>query len=514
MNSDVPTTSFNKAASSFEIIACVDSKYGIARHREIPWDCSADLRYFHRITKCHVCIMGRNTHDEIRNKFGDTLLPKRLCVVISKSTDGISPNASVYRTLNEALSALTGVLRKIFVIGGEQLFAEAIYHPLMERIHITNIPIDFGCDLYFPLDENQLRRCQHLQVESSNALYDISDETIVDNVATKSENSADIIGARVTDNSHECVYNNVDVRVLVLRANWTGESKYLRTLSRIISMPTHTNRTDTSTSTVFGQRLSFKLRARAHALTRYKYPILPIFTTKRVPFMTVLDELLWFISGETNVRALHAHGVKIWDGNTSREYLDRRGLHYYEVGETGPIYGAQWRNWNGVGIDQLRGICDSLRKDPFSRRHVLSAWNPEQLHLMCLPPCHFACVFTVLPDNMGAPKYLCTQVTMRSGDMFLGVPFNVASYALLTHMIACICGLTAKKLVICIADCHVYDNHRSAVETQLTRSARGFPRLVMSDKTRSYKYLDEFQRDDFTIVGYFPHPTIRADMVA
>ena len=242
-----------------------------------------------------------------------------------------------------------------------------------------------------------------------------------------------------------------------------------------------TDRTGTGTLSVFGRQLRFDLAAG-----------FPLVTTKRVHVRSVVEELLWFLRGDTNVRSLQERGVTIWD-----EWAD-------EAGELGPVYGRQWRAWataDGSHVDQIARAIDQLRRDPDSRRIIVSAWNVGELDRMALAPCHafFQCYV--------ADGRLSVQVYQRSCDIFLGVPFNIASYALLTHILAQQSGLKVGELVWTGGDCHLYSNHLDQARLQLSREPRPLPRLVLKDRGQS---IDGYEQDDFAFEAYDPHPHIAA----
>lgn len=220
----------------------------------------------------------------------------------------------------------------------------------------------------------------------------------------------------------------------------------------------------------------------------------PLLTTKRVFWKGVVHELLWFLRGDTNIDYLHKHNVHIWD-----EWAD-------EHGNLGPIYGAQWRSWSHgskEAIDQLGQVVNELRRDPTSRRLVVSSWNVGALSSMRLPPCHVLFQFYV---DRGT---LSCQLYQRSADMFLGVPFNVASYALLTTLIAHSVGLQPKEFIHTLGDVHIYENHIPQVRLQLERPLRSLPRLVFHTEPKAF---DAYTEDDFSLVGYDPHPSIRGEV--
>ncbi|MCB9520825.1 MAG: thymidylate synthase [Myxococcales bacterium] len=241
------------------------------------------------------------------------------------------------------------------------------------------------------------------------------------------------------------------------------------------------DRTGTGTRGIFGHQLRFDLRDG-----------FPVVTTKRVHLKSVIHELLWFLSGSTNVGYLQTNGVRIWDA-----WAD-------EAGDLGPVYGSQWRSWpapDGRRIDQIAGVVRSLRESPSSRRHMVSAWNPAEVDEMALPPCHALFQFYV------AEGRLSCQLYQRSADLFLGVPFNIASYALLTHMVAQVVGLGVGEFIHTFGDAHLYANHFDQAREQLTREPRPLPRLELSPEVTE---LDAFGFDDIRVVGYDPHPAIRA----
>jgi len=243
----------------------------------------------------------------------------------------------------------------------------------------------------------------------------------------------------------------------------------------------------------------------------------PLLTTKKMGYKTILRELLWFLRGSTDNQELQDLGVHIWDQNASREFLDSRGLDYPE-NDLGPIYGFQWRHfgapykgskadYEGQGFDQIKRILKQIKEEPESRRIILSAWNPPDVDQMALPPCHVMCQFHV--DR--SEQALDCQLYQRSGDMFLGVPFNIASYAFLTNIIAHLSNLKAGKLIHVIGDAHIYEDHVEQVKTQLSRVPVTFPTIQISDELTD---IDGIKEDMITITGYRSYPRIRGSMVA
>ncbi len=257
---------------------------------------------------------------------------------------------------------------------------------------------------------------------------------------------------------------------------------YLDLLRHVLEHGSRKNdRTGTGTLSVFGWQMRFDLSAG-----------FPLVTTKKIHLKSVIHELLWFLAGDTNIAYLKDHGVRIWD-----EWAD-------ENGDLGPVYGRQWRAWRGADgsvHDQMAWLVEEIRRNPDSRRLVVSAWNVGELDAMALLPCHCLFQFYV------ADGKLSCQLYQRSGDIFLGVPFNIASYALLTHMIAQVCGLEVGEFVHTLGDAHLYSNHLEQARTQLQRTPRPAPRLRLNPDVSS---LFDFRYDDIAVEGYEPHPAIRA----
>lgn len=243
------------------------------------------------------------------------------------------------------------------------------------------------------------------------------------------------------------------------------------------------DRTGTGTRSIFGYQMRFDLGAG-----------FPLLTTKKMHFKSILYELLWFLRGETNVRSLQENGVRIWN-----EWAD-------ENGDLGPVYGAQWRSWktaDGRSIDQIRHVVEQIQQNPSSRRLIVSAWNVGELEHMALPPCHLLFQFYV------AGERLSCQLYQRSADVFLGVPFNIASYSLLTMMVAQVCGLQAGEFVHTLGDAHLYANHIDAARTQLARQPLPLPQMRLNPQVSD---LFAFRYEDFALVDYQAHPHIRAEI--
>jgi thymidylate synthase len=285
-----------------------------------------------------------------------------------------------------------------------------------------------------------------------------------------------------------------------------NEKNYLNALKDILENGEKRITRNSTTLSKFSIKLDFDIR--------YSFPLL---TTKKVYWKGVVYELLWFIKGDTNSKNLENNNVNIWKANSSRNFLDKNNLDDYEEGDCGPIYGFQWRyfgteykhfydNYCGKGVDQLQNCINLIKNDPYSRRIFMSAWNPTQLNDMCLPPCHVSYQFYVSEKN----ELSCT-LYQRSGDMFLGIPFNIASVSLLTYIIA---NITDKKpgfISIIIGDAHIYENHIEQVKIQLKREPYELPTLKINKK---YSNINDYKFENFELENYKYHNIIKAEMVA
>lgn len=243
------------------------------------------------------------------------------------------------------------------------------------------------------------------------------------------------------------------------------------------------DRTGTGTISIFGYQMRFNLEEG-----------FPLLTTKKLHLKSIIYELLWFIRGDTNIKYLKEHGVSIWD-----EWAD-------ENGDLGPIYGYQWRSWpsyDGGHIDQLSRVINGIKNNPHSRRHIVSAWNVADIDKMALPPCHCLFQFYVANDRLSCQLY------QRSGDVFLGVPFNIASYSLLLMMVAKVCGLKPGEFIHTLGDAHIYLNHLDQVKLQLTRQPRKLPQIIIN---RDVDSILDFKYEDFKLIDYNPHPHIKGEV--
>lgn len=285
------------------------------------------------------------------------------------------------------------------------------------------------------------------------------------------------------------------------------EHQYLDLIRTILEKGSDENGRNGKVRVYIGASMRFSLRENT----------IPFLTTKKLAWKTCLKELLWFLKGSTNNKSLKEQNVHIWDENGSRDFLDSRGLSHLEEDDLGPVYGHQWRHFNakytdchrdysGEGVDQIQYIIEQLKNPETrtSRRLVMSAWNPCQLNEMALPPCHVLCQFNVVNGNQ-----LSCCLYQRSGDVGLGVPFNIASYSVLTHIIASICGLEATEFVYFLSNAHIYDDHLESLQEQMIREPLPFPKLIIK---KTLEDVDSIKIDDFEISDYQYHSKINMKM--
>jgi len=273
------------------------------------------------------------------------------------------------------------------------------------------------------------------------------------------------------------------------------ENSYLRLLGKILTDGSkREDRTGIGTQGIFGTQLRFSLENN----------IVPMITTKKMFVKGVVEELLFFLRGETDTKKLEAKGVNIWKGNTSREFLDKRGLYHYAEGEMGPMYGAQWRDFRG--IDQLKNALNLIKNDPYSRRIIISAYDPSVSNQCVLEPCHMFYQFYVNDNKLSCLFY------QRSVDTFLGLPFNILSYAILTNLMAKASGLNCGELIFTGGDTHIYNNHIPQVIDQISKEPYPFPKIIISKNIQTIEDMEALSFEDFQFEGYQSHPSIKAEM--
>lgn len=457
--------------ANYSLIVAIDANNGISKNGYIPWKSRSDMKFFKDKTVGNgknIVIMGRRTYESIPEEFRP-LEGRHNIVISTKWRQSDYPTITVADSLTEALKFAGGYgdVDEVFVAGGERVYNEAIARFLYrcKRMYITKFKTNYECDQFF--DWDSVKNFPEFQ----------------NHVSTRDFNR---------------YYFSPNVK--------HDEDGYLETLRDVLENgKQRIDRTDTGTISKFGVRMEFDISES-----------FPLITTKTVKYSNILKELLWMMSGDTDSRTLEAQGVNIWRGNSSRRFLDERGLKELEEGDIGCGYGFQWRHWgaeyegcdkkyDGKGVDQIAKIVDQIRNDPFSRRIILSAWNVDMLDGMALPPCHMTAQFYVSNDR----KTLDCQLYQRSGDMFLGVPYNIASYSTLTYMLARICNLKPGRLIHVIGDAHIYSDHVNAVKKQLKRDPKPFPTLKFSEEVLE---IDDFEEKMFELESYEPWPFIQAKM--
>ena len=476
-----------------------------------------DFAHFKGKTLNKIVVMGYNTFKSLPGKKPINLLSDRLNIVISNNhyeilNENIEKNGEdldimVYKTFDNFYSALTenkidfkgrevySDIKDIFIIGGSHLYYYVYDNFPINIIYETIVDVSISIHEYAN-DRNKITYFNRV----------IDDKKYM-KIYSKESNADINISLGHKGSKKEKCYYRINTYQNKEGINFQ-ELEYLKLLKDIYEKGVYKDSRNSRVISIFSPpQMRFDLREG-----------FPLLTTKRVPWKTVLRELLWFISGSTDNKVLNEKNVKIWDGNSKKSYLETRGLGHYQEGELGPIYGFQWRHfgaeykgighdYTGEGVDQLNSIIDLIKNDPGSRRIIMNSWNAKDLEKMALPPCHVMVQFSVDTKD----GCIDAKLTQRSGDMFLGVPFNIASYAFLLHIIGNITGYTPRYFIHDIGDAHIYNNHKEAIIKQIQRPSYKFPKLEIK---RTFKNIDDLNEDDFNIINYNHHGTIKADMVA
>ena len=461
----------------FDIICCIDLNNGFGYYEKnnfiLPWENENNLLFFKNKTsyveiptKKNIVLMGNNTHYSI-----NMVLPNILNIVVSKTkinNDKIITIPSFDKVFNYLDN-----IENIFVIGGIQLIESILNHPKLRYIYINKINKVYKCNI-------------HLTELINNKQFNIISNNLIDNI-----------------NFYK-LENNL----------YTDENNYLKLLKNVLYNGEKRQTRNAIIYSLFSHKLKFDLID--------KFPIL---TTKNVFFRGIVEELLWFLKGETNSKILENKKVNIWKGNSSKKFLEKIGLEYNE-GDIGNMYGFQWnhfgteynscdKNYDGKGYNQLDYILNTLIDNHHSRRIIMTTFDPSQVKKGVLYPCHgIVCQFYINEDE--GIRYLSCHMYQRSADMFLGVPFNITSYSLLCYVICEILNNTSqfiykpKELTISFGDLHVYENHREAVLEQIDRLPFEFPTLKFNKKIKNF---NDLKYGDIELNNYFYHPSIKANMV-
>jgi thymidylate synthase len=503
------------------LIACVvhyKNKLAIGRNNNLLVKLKDDMEFFKNITSLtppinhstidkNVVVMGRKTWFSIPRKYRP--LPDRLNIVLTNDESlqklspypwkwklglPIIPKKKVYfMSYNNFLHFYKHTNANVFVIGGAEIYKQFMSNPSLSpnKIFLTEVQkyhFEKGLEpdtFLTPPDE------RYKLTNVSRKMYDKGYDTYFRFLTFEKSNSK------------------------------SEEHKYLDFCTDILNNGSkRPDRTGTGILSTFGHQIHFDISE-----------CVPLFTTKRVAWKHVIEELLWFCRGDTDNKVLQNKGIKIWDGNTSRDFLDSRGLFDYEDGVGGPIYGFQIRFFGANysqsfadtsqvditkigGVDQLDYVISELKTNPYSRRILMCYWNPPDLSKMVLAPCHFSCQFYVDTSNVEGEetsRRLNCHFNMRSNDMFLGCPFNIFSYAVLTYIIALKCDMQPGKLVYTVGDAHIYTNHIEQMREQTSRVPRPFPKLFLNPDIAK-KDWSEITIDDFELAGYMPHSSIQGRM--
>lgn len=435
----------------FSIVVAYDEHYGIGKNNTIPWKCPEDLAFFKRLTKGNVVIMGRKTYESIGKPLVD-----RVNIVISKTMSLDTPGVTVVRNLESCCKECAKIPNvNYYVIGGADIYTMFLKADLVSESYVTEITGVYDCDVSFPDELSSLpRRLQRIET--------------LDN---------GIISKWTYLNDEEMSFLNLGKDILK-----SGTEKL--------------DRTGTGTISLFGQQLEFDL-------TDNRFPLL---TSRKMFLRGVFEELMLYIRGQTNNQILVEKGINVWTPNTTREFLDNRGLQHLPVGDMGPSYGFLFRHfgakyidcntdYKGQGIDQLARVIKLIKTNPYDRRMIISLWDPTNIDKCPLPPCLYNYQFYVSDGKLSC------MMTQRSSDFAIAGGWNVATGALLTIMVAAVCDLKPGKLVWNLGDVHVYKNLVDEFKKQLDRTPYKFPKLSINKK----ESIEQYEYSDLTLLGYKSH---------
>jgi thymidylate synthase len=458
------------------LISCIVS---VGKNKGIDIKSIPDSQHFENITNNNIVVMGRKTFLANNTKQNIT----RLNIVITKNKERyaneyIDHNNVIFCDFNESIQLInkSNFSSECVIIGGEDIYA--LFKGYISKIYLTDIRVP---DTY--------------KIEYTKFFFDINNFF------------------KITEFSSINLHEDIAYRYIVYEKLHTVTQLHDYTYSELCKKVLtdgeyRTDRTGTGTVAIFGEQMKFDL---SHSI--------PILTTKRVPWKSCIEELLWFLRGDTNAMLLNEKGVKIWNANSEKTFLNKVGLNHLDEGDCGANYSFQWRHFGATyvdcnqaydnqGNDQIENIENLLKTNPYSRRIFMSAWNPCDLQKTVLPPCHVSAQFYV--DNS---KRLHCHMYQRSCDMFLGVPWNILSYSILTHILAFRSNLNVGSLIISTGDTHIYKNHFEQVNEQSKRDHLAAPILVMKDNVK-FKSLKDIEINDFDMIGYLPHKAIKAQMSA
>tara|TARA_Y100000389_G_scaffold200323_1_gene240515 strand:+ start:38670 stop:40058 length:1389 start_codon:yes stop_codon:yes gene_type:complete len=458
---------------SFSCIVAFCKNRGIGANNDMPWNLPHDLQKFKTLTSNKIIVMGYSTYLSLPIK----PLSNRLNIVITTKKELQNKENLIFTNLLDVYSVIDEHVEHssdVMIIGGQSIYEHFI--GICDKLYVTYIDKKYECDRMFPYIDSRFK----LEDYDTPIFYE-NEKCYVQNLVFTND---------ITRNGNE------------------HEKQYIDLCNRILkdNIDIRTDRTGTGTISTFGERIEFDISKN-----------IPLLTTKRIPWKSCIEELLWFLKGQTDANILKNKGVNIWNGNSSKEAQNKLGLDHLKEGDCGANYSFQWRYFGqkyetcdseyvkNTEHDQINNIINLLKTEPTSRRIFLSSWNPCDLKKTVLPPCHVSAQFYVNNNELSCHMY------QRSCDVFLGLPWNILSYSVLTYILSKICGLTPKRLIISFGDTHVYQNHIEQVLTQLKREPLTQPVMKLSD-TISNKNIEDITIDDFELFGYFPHPSIYAPM--
>lgn len=480
------------------------NKLAIGRNSDLLFKLKDDMKFFKNITKDslskdsklskNIVLMGRKTWFSIPQKYRP--LSGRINLVLTNDLNLITPipkdlseNNCYFITMDTFDKIYEKYTPNVFVIGGSNIYNTFLQKELVDKIYLTDVKTETGNNVKFDKENEPDTFMQNF--DSKFKLIGYSEKYFQDNLSYRI-----------------LTYKNTNVV--------SEEQKYLDLAKYILENgKERIDRTCIGTIGIFGAQLRFDI----------SNGNLPLLTTKQVPLKAIIEELLFFCQGNTDAKILDKKGVKIWNSNTSREFLDKRGLQHYPEGCMGPMYSWSWRHFGAkysptfgdtskcdrsliLGFDQLAHVLHLLKTDPFSRRIYISNLNPAESQNMCLEPCHTYIQFYT--EEINGVKYLSAYFSMRSSDS-LAWCYNICSYVLLVNILAFKCNMKAKEIVYNSVDCHIYTNHVEGIKQQLARTPRPFPKIKLNESIKS-KDWDDITYEDFDLIGYMPHPSIKMPM--
>lgn len=480
---------------------CKNSKLGIGFKNKIPWHVPEDLSFFKNTTINKIVVMGRKTYESIGKPLNNRL-NIILTTDINFKVNNFDSKVLIYNSINKLIIDLKKYEKEIYIIGGHEIYKQflgitgLVHSIILTEINLVNKSDEIECDTYFPeIPWNFLLTDYTLDINSKNTNYTFKIIKYIN---------------KTFDPDYIKIYNTdytIDKKFI------PNEFVYINLVKDI--MKNGNNRDDRSgvgTISKFGCQLKFDISQ-----------TVPLLTTKRVPWKMAIEEMLWMLRGSTNSLELEQKGIKIWKGHTSREFLDKSGFFSYKEGQLPYGYGHQIRNAGGdtynckncnidneiAGFDQLEFILHELKNNPFSRRIKWNLWTAHQMIKTPLPACHSELQFYVEETN--GIKYLSAMVGMRSNDIACGNPFNIFGYSVLVYIIALKCEMIPKELIFNLGDAHIYNNHINKITEQISRSIKSQPVLYLNKDIKD-KDFNDITIDDFQIIGYYPHPTIKYEI--